>query len=159
MIKPAIQFLCLLSLFAGAQALAWGEIYKWKDEQGNVHFGDRPPASARTERVEVKVNTYQSVGEGYSPEWFYKGKPRQSRPQVVMYSAEWCGVCRRAKQYFSEQQIPYKELDIDKSKQAQEGFERLGGQGVPIILVGKRRMNGFSAARFEKMYRGEQSKQ
>lgn len=153
-----IKFFGCLLLLCALQGQAMAEIYKWKDEHGNVHFGDRPPASAKTERVKVRVNTYQSVDEGYSPEWFYKSKPRQSRAQVVMYSAEWCGVCTRAKQYFREQQIPYKNLDIDKSQEAREGFDKLGGQGIPIILVGKRRMNGFSAARFEKMYRGVQSK-
>lgn len=134
------------------------EIYQWKDKHGNVHFGDRPPASAKTKRVEVKINTYKSVEEGYSPEWFYKGKKRSSRQQVVMYSAEWCGVCDKAKSYFKKNQIPFRELDIDKSKEARAGFDKLNGKGVPIILVGKKRMNGFSPARFEKMYRDEQAK-
>jgi len=30
---------------AVAVALAAGPIYKWVDEQGNVHYGDQPPAS------------------------------------------------------------------------------------------------------------------
>jgi glutaredoxin len=157
MTNSIIKIIGFLLLLCALQGPVWADIYKWKDEHGNVHFGDRPPASAKTEQVKVRVNTYQSVDTGYSPEWFYKRKSRQSRAQVVMYSAEWCGVCTRAKQYFREQQIPYKNLDIDKSREAREGFDRLGGQGVPIILLGKRRMNGFSAARFEKMYRGEQS--
>lgn len=30
-----------------------GEIKKWVDEKGNVHYGDRPPAGQNTEIVEV----------------------------------------------------------------------------------------------------------
>jgi len=28
------------------------------------------------------------------------------------------------------------------------------GRGVPIILIGKKRMNGFNAARFKQVYGG-----
>jgi hypothetical protein len=29
------------------------EIYRWVDEDGSVHFGDRPPEGRQTEKVEV----------------------------------------------------------------------------------------------------------
>jgi len=146
-----------MSLLVFASATA--EIYKWKDKDGNIQFGDRPPATAKTKRVELKINTYKSVEEGYSPDWFYKRKKSRGggRQQVVMYSAVWCGICTRAKKYFKKNNIAFKELDIDTSKEGKEGFKRLNGTGVPIILVGKKRMNGFDSQRFEKMYRGEQS--
>ena len=37
----AIAHVLLLALIAAGTATA-GEIYKWTDEEGNVHFGDRP---------------------------------------------------------------------------------------------------------------------
>ena len=37
----AIAHVLLLALIAAGTAAA-GEIYKWTDEEGNVHFGDRP---------------------------------------------------------------------------------------------------------------------
>lgn len=70
-----------------------------------------------------------------------------------MYSAAWCGVCKKAKRYFAEQGIDYEEIDVEKSSQGKAAFKKLGGKGVPIILVGDRRMNGFSEAGFEKLYR------
>lgn len=42
----------LLLIAALLPALAMAEIYRWTDEQGQVHFGQRPVAGA--ERVEVK---------------------------------------------------------------------------------------------------------
>ncbi len=30
-----------------------GSIHKWVDEEGNVHYGDAPPVSAKTENVRV----------------------------------------------------------------------------------------------------------
>ncbi len=30
---------------------SWAEVYKWTDEQGNVHFGDRPSEDAEEVRI------------------------------------------------------------------------------------------------------------
>ena len=35
-------------------ALSAGSIQKWVDDEGNVHYGDAPPTSAKTESVHVQ---------------------------------------------------------------------------------------------------------
>ncbi len=40
----------ILLLAGAAQA---GSIHKWVDEEGNVHYGDAPPVTAKTENVRV----------------------------------------------------------------------------------------------------------
>ncbi|UCE88497.1 MAG: DUF4124 domain-containing protein [Pseudomonadota bacterium] len=40
---------------SGAAALVAGEIYKWTDEHGNVHFGDRPPVD-NAEEIRIRSN-------------------------------------------------------------------------------------------------------
>jgi hypothetical protein len=47
----AIVTTTLLTLFVGGSALA-GEIYKWTDAEGNVHYGD-VPVSAQSERLAI----------------------------------------------------------------------------------------------------------
>jgi len=42
-----------LGLVLGVPAAA-GSVYKWTDEQGQVHFGDRPPAGATVTQEEVR---------------------------------------------------------------------------------------------------------
>lgn len=42
----------LLSILCLSGTLAHAEIYRWTDDQGRVHFGERPPAGA--ERVDVR---------------------------------------------------------------------------------------------------------
>jgi glutaredoxin len=79
--------------------------------------------------------------------------PAGHRQRVIMYSAAWCGVCKRAKAYFKRTKTAYQERDIDKSESARGEFKRLGGRGVPLILVGQRRLSGFSPDSFEKIYR------
>jgi uncharacterized protein DUF4124 len=45
----------LLALFAMEPATVLAEVYKWTDEQGRVHYGDRPPPGVKTDKVEGAV--------------------------------------------------------------------------------------------------------
>jgi glutaredoxin len=127
------------------------QIYKWVDENGKTHFSSSPPAQGDAETVQPKItNVYTSQK---SPESSETGdKPKKKN--VVMYSATWCGVCKQAKTYFRAHHIPYREYDIEKSQKGRRDYKKLNGSGVPIILVDKQRMDGFSASRFESMYGG-----
>lgn len=44
------QFICIALLLL--PALSWGEIYRWTDANGQIHFGEQPAPGA--ERIEVK---------------------------------------------------------------------------------------------------------
>ena len=76
--------------------------------------------------------------------------PRQ--PVVVMYATDWCGYCARARAYLQHNGIAFIEHDIEKSTAAGTEFRRLGGRGVPLILVGRERVYGFSELAFEFAY-------
>ena len=132
---PLLLLTTLLSLEAGA------DIYTWKDDRGQTHFGDRPPSGTATKTLDPQVNTVSRPAL----------QARETR-QVVIYSAEWCGVCRKAKSYFRDQGIAYREYDIDKSRKGRLDYQRMHGTGVPIILVGGQRLDGFTPARFEALY-------
>jgi glutaredoxin len=71
----------------------------------------------------------------------------QSRPEVKMYATAWCPYCAKARAYFAKRGIAYVEVDIEKSREGRAEYDRLGARGIPVILVGPRRMNGFSEAR------------
>ncbi len=45
--------ICLIPVLLSASVMA-GSIHKWVDEDGNVHYGDAPPVSAKTESVSVQ---------------------------------------------------------------------------------------------------------
>lgn len=133
-------------------ALASAEIYRWVDEQGRVHYGDAPKDKAKAEQITVKVVTYTHV----KVEPLAAGQSRSSatKPgEVVLYSTAWCGYCKKAKRYFADQGIAYTEYDIERDGAAHAEFKRLGGRGVPLILVGNKKMSGFSAEGFESLYR------
>lgn len=41
-------------LLVGSTSLHAGSIHKWVDENGNVHYGDAPPAETKSENVRVQ---------------------------------------------------------------------------------------------------------
>ena len=124
---------------------AVAEIYRWTDEDGKVHFSDRPARDQASESIEIHVNTYENVS--------YSTSDIEARKEVVIYSASWCGACKRAKRYFEDNEIEYREYDVEKSQKGKIDYRRLKATGVPVILVGKRRMNGFSEHGFERLYK------
>jgi len=70
-------------------------------------------------------------------------------PEVVMYATSWCPYCAQARAYFKQSGIAYVEHDVEKSARARADFRRLGGRAVPLIVVGREKMNGFSEVGFE----------
>lgn len=64
--------------------------------------------------------------------------------KVVIYTTRRCGYCKKAKAWFSRKGIAYTEYDVENSNKGQRDYKELGGHGVPIILVGEQRLNGFS---------------
>ncbi len=70
----------------------------------------------------------------------------------MIYSTSWCGYCKKAKQYFKKYKIKYTEYDIEKNRAARSRYKKMGATNVPLIIVGNKRMTGFSISRFEKLY-------
>jgi glutaredoxin len=122
------------------------DVYKWTDAEGRVHFGDRPPDAAAAEKV--KIYSYEGPAEVDTAPPTAARKGYQS---VVLYSTDWCKFCKQAKAHLKKRGVAFTEFDIEKNGLAKAEFKRLGGKGVPLILVGDKRMKGFSAARLDKL--------
>jgi len=80
-----------------------------------------------------------------------EGHGQTSKTPIVMYSTRWCPYCYKAREYFKRHQFSYFEYDIEASAQNLADFRALNGQGVPLILVGNQRMQGFNPQSFEAM--------
>jgi len=70
-----------------------------------------------------------------------------------MYSAVWCVICKQARRYFKKNGIAFKEYDIEKSIKGRRDYKRLNGRGVPIIMVGGKRLNGFDPKSFKTAHK------
>lgn len=70
-----------------------------------------------------------------------------------MYSTQSCGYCKKAKKYFKKNNIEFTNYDINKDAKAKRRHEKMGATGVPVILVGDKRLNGFSESGFKRIYK------
>ena len=59
-------FISILVLSA-TDAIAEDEIYRWVDENGVVHFGDRPDGQAGVEKIDVQENRSSSTRASSAP--------------------------------------------------------------------------------------------
>ena len=63
-----------------------------------------------------------------------------------MYGTTWCGYCAAARQFFDANGIHYTEYDTEKTTEGYEGHKKLGGGGVPLIVVGADVIHGYNEA-------------
>lgn len=61
--------------------------------------------------------------------------------KVIMYSASWCGVCKKAKRLLQQWNVPFEEKDVEASRSAQRELAAKAAAngfqpgGVPVIDV------------------------
>ncbi|MFT5219862.1 MAG: glutaredoxin [Gammaproteobacteria bacterium] len=145
-----VSLCCLVAMLLSPTSQA--EFYKWVDASGKIHYGDSPPENAQLKNIQGTISSFKSVTVEpfvFDPKIVSK---RSSTKTVVMYSTSWCGYCKKAVRHFKKNKIQFTEHDIEKSKKAAAEYRKLKGRGVPVILIGKQRMNGFEAGAFDKIY-------
>lgn len=139
----------LLPLLLLLSATGYGaEIHQWRDANGTLHFGDQAPANVRSERVEVQPNIYASPPSSSEQ----TASATAAAPTVTLYSTTWCGYCTKARNHFRRNGIAFNEYDVETSRKGQRDYARFGANGVPVILVGSQRLQGFSIAQFDRAF-------
>jgi mycoredoxin len=55
---------------------------------------------------------------------------------IVVYGADWCGDCRRAKRYFTSHNIPFQWINIDQDPKAELKVIQMnrGMRSIPTII-------------------------
>jgi len=56
-----ICFIVAFVTFPCVQGVAWSNIYKWTDENGKMHFSDKPPLHLQAEEIQEKHPTMQEA--------------------------------------------------------------------------------------------------
>ncbi|HPR09192.1 MAG TPA: glutaredoxin domain-containing protein [Candidatus Saccharibacteria bacterium] len=73
-----------------------------------------------------------------------------AQPQIIIYSAPWCGFCHAAKQYLDKQGITYQEKDIDEDPTAaEEAVKKSGQMGIPVLDIDGEIIVGFDRPRID----------
>lgn len=147
LVCAAALFVILAVSLSGAATL-----YRWVDEQGVVHISENPP--------EGKVNVAQAVvgedpGEGTKAGPSEEKKEFRVRPAAVtIYTTPTCPWCHKAKAWFRDKKIRYKEIDVTSDRSGLDEMVKISGQtGVPVIVVGGEVIVGFNQKRLDEIFK------
>jgi glutaredoxin len=156
--KGIIVIILFVIFLSPASSSLSGEVYKWKDKDGNMIFSDTPPPSGvdvevkefkedTTERPKAKenINIPRSKSES----------SREKRPyrdiHVIMYMTSWCPYCVKAREYLRSLDVNLIEFNIerDKSRRDEMLVKSGGSSGVPLIDVEGIIIRGYNADAFK----------
>lgn len=131
-----------LSLYILAALLAnpaQAEIYRSVVPDGRVIYSDRPEPQAEVQRLRFgKVEPQQNLP--------YDTQQAMRKYPVTLYVADTCGPgCDAARALLRQRGIPYTEKNL-VTKEEIDAFKAAGGGDVvPVLVVGKTWLKGFSA--------------
>ena len=74
---------------------------------------------------------------------------------VKIYSTPTCPWCKKAKEYFKENNIKFTDVDVSADEAAQkEMVEKSGQMGVPVIDIDGKILVGFDQGKIEEALKG-----
>lgn len=135
-------------------------IYRFTDSRGVTHFVDEEARVPEGHRAGAKVRSLPVLT-------VYRGEfsrlrpgrggvaPAEPRPsasgagaRAVVYSAEWCGVCRKTKAWLRERGVAVEERDIDRDPRALAELVAIAGKdpAIPVTVIGGKAVGGFDPA-------------
>lgn len=92
-----------------------------------------------------------------------KAEAAKKYPQIVLFSVSWCPHCKEAKEYFTRNNIPFINRDVEVDDKAMEELTgKYKSNGVPVIVIrpGKDEVvvKGFTPEMFQESLKKAQSR-
>ena len=129
--------------------------YQWVDERGSVNFAaslDEVPEAWRQRAGQVELD----AGSFTMTKTSLSGVTPSRRPQpspaslatpareVTVYTAPWCGWCRKTLAFLDERGVGYVNKDIGADEEyADELREKTGGTAIPLVEIDGTQIRGF----------------
>lgn len=78
-----------------------------------------------------------------------------NRLDVTLFSATWCGACRKAKRLLDSENVLYTELDIDDNPGARDEVRRiLGSVTIPLLDINGTYVSGYNRNTILRLVKG-----
>lgn len=140
--KGAFIFFLFIFFLLPPSSMGSGEIYKWKDKDGNIVFSDTsPPPGVDAETKEFKEESTEKP-KTRTPVLRLKNESIQERRpyrdiHVIMYMTSWCPYCSKARNYLRSLDVNLIEYNIEKDRSKKEEMlgKSSGSRGVPVIDI------------------------
>jgi glutaredoxin len=112
---------------------------RWRDRVGYVELAEPPPLSPAEARRASRADATAA------------NDMRAATRSVVLYSADWCGYCRKAKRHLEDRGVPYELRDVDIPAAKEELLARTGGKGIPVLDLDGRILRGYSRGSYDDL--------
>lgn len=86
----------------------------------------------------------------YWPAGAAEPPPDGAAPLVQIYTTRSCGYCKLLRRYLNARGIPYADYDIQTNRDARLAFDAAGARGVPFVVIGGQRIEGFNPVAIER---------
>ena len=171
---PQLNYSLLACVFFAALAFSASDLgaeegrvyYKYTDAAGQLHIVqslDRVPTQYRSQIGEIALEGEplwtKSTAPMQAPRPRVEYKPVKRRVSgrnsgVVLYYADWCGYCKKARRWLDERKVAYDLRDVDVARYGEELTEVSGSKSVPVLSVGGEIVRGFNPEAYERALGG-----
>ena len=133
--------------------------YQWTDERGSVRFArsldEVPPAwRAKAGQIEVDAKAFQPKPARREPPRAKRlasgaaaadAERRRDWHEITVYTAPWCGWCRKTLAFLDAQDVEYVNKDIEADEEyADELREKSGGTSIPFVEIDGTEIRGYN---------------
>lgn len=133
-----LRILICALLFSACASLA-GNLFRWVDSDGTVHYSDQPPPPSATDAQEIKLGT--SVIEGSPP---YALQQAVKNFPITLFANDCGAGCTRARELLNKRGVPFTEKNPMQPENADELKKIVGDLVVPVLVVGNTQpLRGF----------------
>jgi hypothetical protein len=137
---------CLLALCFATAAQA--QYYRWVDDKGKVHYGDRPPAAATGKAQAMRHGA--PMADKQLP---YAVREAIANFPVTLYVTSDCAEgCKEGRDYLRMRGIPHSEKTVVTSEEI-EALKKLadGEAAVPLLTVGAKTAKGWLKSDWQRL--------
>lgn len=135
------SYFVLVGVMVASLGSAQADTFRWVDDSGNVHYGDRPAAEAR--QAEQKKFGDAAADNSGLP---YETRRAQENYPVTLYASASCGdVCTKARDFLNKRGIPFTEKNLSTKEEIDAYRQMSGANTIPALTVGKTLLMGFLA--------------
>jgi glutaredoxin len=140
-------------------AIFAGDIYKWEDENGVMHYTDTAPSDEsewvleETSSIDGQDNSSSPL-RNYDPDMVSEILDEIKDDDEPTEEESLCKYCQKAKAFFNSRGIKFVEYNIEEDQKAAERLSSLTeSDSVPFAVINGQHIKGYSASAYVRAMR------
>jgi hypothetical protein len=134
-------YLIAAATLAIACGVAFGQAYRWVDDQGRVHYTQSPPPAGAKD---VQRKNLRQSGVPVMADLPYATQVAAKNFPVKLYTQPECGPpCDGARAALVKRSVPFTEISVVSQKELDEVNGVAGNATMPLLVVGSLHQSGY----------------